>query len=170
MAFTDRLGKNNRRKVVNTTTLMVLALVFSFALFGQLILNALQVTVESFELGGGVLLMIIAIDMLGGTVRSKTVDMKQAAIVPLATPLLVGPGTMTTLIVLAGTQYVVNVLIGGFVAVASIFLVLRYSDRISSLIGKNGVLAGSRLMAIILAAIAANMIHGALLAWGIAKF
>jgi len=141
---------------VNTTTLMVLALVFSFALFGQLILNALQVTVESFELGGGVLLMIIAIDMLGGTVRSKTVDMKQAAIVPLATPLLVGPGTMTTLIVLAGTQYVVNVLIGGFVAVASIFLVLRYSDRISSLIGKNGVLAGSRLMAVILATIAAN--------------
>ena len=169
LAFTDRLGKNNRRKVVNTTTLMVLALVFSFALFGQLILNALQVTVESFELGGGVLLMIIAIDMLGGTVRSKTVDMKQAAIVPLATPLLVGPGTMTTLIVLAGTQYVINVLIGGFVAVASIFLVLRYSDRISSLIGKNGVLAGSRLMAIILAAIAANMIHGALFVWGIAK-
>ena len=170
LAFTDSLGKENRRKVANTTTLMVLALVFSFALFGQLILNALQVTVQSFELGGGILLMIIAIDMLGGAVRTKSVDMKQAAIVPLATPLLVGPGTMTTLIVLAGTQHVINILIGGFVAVAFIFLVLRYSDRISALIGKNGVLASSRLMAIILAAIAANMIHGALLAWGIAKF
>jgi small neutral amino acid transporter SnatA (MarC family) len=65
---------------------------------------------------------------------------------------------------------VINVLIGGFVAVASVFLVLRYSDRISTLIGKNGVLASSRLMAIMLAAIAANMIHGALVAWGIAKF
>lgn len=170
LAFTERLDKKNRMKVVNTTTLVVLALVFAFALFGQLILNALQVTVQSFELGGGILLMIIAVDMLGGAVRTKSVDMKQAAIVPLATPLLVGPGTMTTLIVLAGTEHVINILIGGFVAVAVIFVVLRYSDRISTLIGKNGVLATSRLMAIILAAIAANMIHGALVAWGIAKF
>ena len=170
LAFTDSLDKKNRMKVVNTTTLVVLALVFAFALFGQLILNALQVTVQSFELGGGILLMIIAVDMLGGAVRTKSVDMKQAAIVPLATPLLVGPGTMTTLIVLAGTEHVINILIGGFVAVAVIFLVLKYSNRISTIIGKNGVVATSRLMAIILAAIAANMIHGALLAWGIAKF
>ena len=169
LVFTDDLSEANRRKVVNTTTLIVLALVFSFALFGQLILNVLQVTVESFELGGGLLLMVIAIDMLGGTVRTKTVDMNQVAIVPLATPLLVGPGTMTTLIVLAGTQYLINVLVGGVVAVLAVYLVLRYSHRISAFIGKNGVMAGSRLMAIILAAIAANMIHGALLAWGIAK-
>jgi multiple antibiotic resistance protein len=128
------------------------------------------VTVQSFEFGGGILLMVIAIDMLGGAVRTKSVDMKQAAIVPPATPLLVGPGTMTTLIVLTGTEHLINILVGGVVAAAAVFLVLRYSDRISTLIGKNGVLATSRLMAIILAAIAANMIHGALVAWGIAKF
>jgi multiple antibiotic resistance protein len=170
LIFTERLSQANRRKVANMTTLMVLALVFSFALFGQLLLSALQVKVESFEFGGGLLLMILAIDMLGGTVRTKTVDLNQMAIVPLATPLLVGPGTMTTLIVLAGTQYLVNILIGGVVAAVAVYLVLRYSHRISTVVGKNGVLAGSRLMAIILAAIAANMIHGALFAWGIAKF
>jgi len=170
LIFTEGLSESNRRKVVNTTTLIVLALVFSFALFGQLILTALQVTVESFELGGGLLLMVIAIDMLGGTVRTKTVDMNQVAIVPLATPLLVGPGTMTTLIVLAGTQYLIDILIGGVIAATAVYLVLRHSNRISTVIGKNGVLAGSRLMAIILAAIAANMIHGALVAWGIARF
>jgi len=170
LIYTDHLSGNDRRKVVNTTTLIVLALVFSFALFGQFILTALQVTVESFMLGGGILLMILAIDMLSGTARTKTVDTKQVAIVPLATPLLVGPGTMTTLIVLTGTQYLINVLIGGTIAATAVFLVLRYANRISTLIGKNGVLAGSRLMAIILAAIAANMIHGALLAWGIARF
>jgi multiple antibiotic resistance protein len=125
--------------------------------------------VESFELGGGVLLMILAIDMLGGTVRTKTVDMEQVAIVPLATPLLVGPGTMTTLIVLASTQSLINVLLGGVIAAGAVYLTLRYSDRIARVIGKNGMLAGSRLMAIILAAIAANMLHSALVAWGIAK-
>lgn len=169
LVYTEGLAEGNRRKIVNTTVLIVIALVFSFALFGQLILKALQITVESFMLGGGILLMIIAIDMLGGTVRTKTVNMEQVAIVPLATPLLVGPGTMTTLIVLASTQTLINVLIGGIIAASTVFLVLRYSNRIAGLIGKNGILAGSRLMAIILAAIAANMVHGALIAWGIAK-
>jgi multiple antibiotic resistance protein len=169
MVYTEDVDESSRKKIVNTTVLIVIALVFSFALFGQLILNALQITVESFMLGGGVLLMIIAIDMLGGIVRTKTVNMEQVAIVPLATPLLVGPGTMTTLIVLASTQKLVNVLIGGIIAASAVFLTLRYSNRIAGFIGKNGILAGSRLMAIILAAIAANMIHGALIAWGIAK-
>ena len=169
MIYTENVVEDNRMKFVNTTVLIVIALIFSFALFGQLILNALQVTVESFELGGGVLLMILAIDMLGGTVRTKTVDMEQVAIVPLATPLLVGPGTMTTLIVLASTQSLINVLLGGVIAAGAVYLTLRYSDKIARVIGKNGMLAGSRLMAIILAAIAANMLHSALVAWGIAK-
>lgn len=169
MVYTEDASETNRRKIVNTTILIVIALVFAFTLFGQLILNALQITVESFELGGGVLLMIIAIDMLGGTVRTKTVDMEQAAIVPIATPLLVGPGTMTTLIVLASTQSLINVLLGGIISAAAVYLTLRYSNRIAKVIGKNGMLAGSRLMAIILAAIAANMVHSALIAWGIAK-
>jgi multiple antibiotic resistance protein len=169
MVYTENARENNRIKIVNTTVLIVIALIFSFALFGQLILNALQITVESFELGGGILLMIIAVDMLGGSVRTKTVHMEQVAIVPLATPLLIGPGTMTTLIVLASTQSLINVLLGGVIATGAVYLILRYSDRIARVIGKNGMLAGSRLMAIILAAIAANMVHSALIAWGIAK-
>jgi multiple antibiotic resistance protein len=172
MVYTEDVSEGSRRKIVNATILIVIALVFSFTLFGQLILNALQITVQSFELGGGVLLMIIAIDMLGGTVRTKTVDMEQVAIVPIATPLLVGPGTMTTLIVLASTQSLINVrpaVIGGIIAAAAVYLTLRYSNKIAKVIGKNGMLAGSRLMAIILAAIAANMVHSALIAWGIAK-
>jgi len=169
MVYTEDVDESSKRKMVNTTVLIAIALVSAFALFGQLILNALQITVESFMLGGGLLLMVIAIDMLGGTVRTKTVNLEQVAIVPLATPLLVGPGTMTTLIVLANTQRLINVLIGGIIAAGAVFLTLRYSNRLADLIGKNGILAGSRLIAIILAAIAANMIHGVLIAWGIAK-
>jgi len=94
---------------------------------------------------------------------------KQAALVPLATPLIVGPGTMATLIVLANTDNLINVLVAGMIAAFGVFLILKYSNKIANLIGDNGVQAVSRLMAIILAAIAASMIHGALVAWGIAK-
>ena len=112
--------------------------------------------------------MVIAVSMLQGT-QSKMLDARQAALVPLATPLIVGPGTMATLIVLANTDNLINVLVAGMIAAFGVFLILNYSDKIANLIGNNGVHAVSRLMAIILAAIAADMIHGALLAWGIAK-
>ena len=112
--------------------------------------------------------MIIAVHMMGGT-ESKMLDATQAALVPIATPLIVGPGTMATLIVLANSGNLINVLVAGLIAAFGVFLILKYSDKIANLIGNNGVQAISRLMAIILAAIAANMIHDALLAWGIAR-
>jgi len=76
---------------------------------------------------------------------------------------------MATLIVLANTDNLINVLVAGMIAAFGVYLILEYSDRIANLIGNNGVSAISRLMAIILAAIAADMIHNALYAWGIAK-
>ena len=165
---TQGLTKVERSRIVHITSLFVIALVLTSALIGRLIINALQITVSSFEMGGGVLVMVIAVSMLQG-IEGKRLDARQAALVPLATPLIVGPGTMATLIVLANTDNLINVLVAGMIAAFGVFLILRYSDRIANLIGDNGVQAVSRLMAIILAAIAASMIHGALLAWGIAK-
>lgn len=169
LAYTSELPLSERRKLVNTIVVVVVTLIFSFTLFGQLILSLLRITIESFKLAGGVLLMVLAIDMLGGTVRTKTIDTEQVAIVPLATPLLVGPGTMTTLIILTNTQSLINVLLGGLIAALLVYLVLRYSNNIAVIIGKNGILLGSRLMSVILAAVASNMIYEALKAWGIAK-
>ena len=155
--------------MVNTIVTVVITLIFSFTLFGQLILSLLRITIESFKLAGGVLLMVLAIDMLGGTVRTKTIDTEQIAIVPLANPLLVGSGTMTTLIFLTNTQSLINVLLGGLIAALLVYLVLRYSNNIAIIIGKNRILLGSRLMSVILAAVASSMIYEALRAWGIAK-
>jgi len=169
LSFTSRLENGERKKIVNTATTIVVALLFVFALFGLLILDALNVSVSSFKLGGGVLLMVLAIDMLSGLSRSKSVELDQIAVVPLATPLLVGPGTMTTLIVLSGTHPIINVLIGAIVAAAGVYLTLRFSPLLVSLLGKNGIQTVSRIMAVILAAVAAQMIYSALYEWGIAK-
>ncbi len=107
--------------------------------------------------------------MLGGISRSKSIDLKQVAVVPLATPLLVGPGTMTTLIVLSHSYTIMNVLLGGLIATVGVYLTLRFSPVLVSAIGNNGVQAASRIMAVILAAIASQMIQSALLEWGIAS-
>jgi|YelNatPaOPRAMG01_1025707.scaffolds.fasta_scaffold10023_2 multiple antibiotic resistance protein len=169
LIYTGKLKEDERRKITSTTTMIVIVLLLTFTLFGPLILNALEVSVTNFRFGGGILLLILAIDMLGGMSRSKTIDVRQAAVVPLATPLLVGPGTMTTLIVLANTYAIVNVLVGGLIASIGVYLTLRFAPLLVSAIGNNGVQAVSRIMAVILAAIASQMIHLALLEWGIAK-
>jgi len=169
LSFTSRLESNERQKIVNTTTTIITALLFTFSLFGPLILGALNVSVASFKLGGGILLLVLAIDMLSGLSRSKSVELDEVAVVPLATPLLVGPGTMTTLIVLSGTHAIINVLVGAIIAAAGVYLTLRFSPLLISLLGKNGIRTVSRIMSVILAAVAAQMIHSALYEWGIAK-
>ncbi|MEM0057942.1 MAG: MarC family protein [Candidatus Bathyarchaeia archaeon] len=169
LIYTGKLREDERLKITSTTTMIVIALLLTFTLFGPLILKALDVSVTNFRFGGGILLLILAIDMLGGMSRSKTIDIRQVAVVPLATPLLVGPGTMTTLIVLSSTYSIINVLIGGLIAAVGVYLTLRFAPLLVSVMGNNGVQAASRIMAVILAAIASQMIHSALLEWGIAK-
>ncbi|MBS7646561.1 MAG: MarC family protein [Candidatus Bathyarchaeia archaeon] len=169
LIYTGRLRHDERLKIIGTTTMIVIALLLTFTLFGPLILNALEISVTNFRFGGGILLLILAIDMLGGMSRSKAIDIRQVAVVPLATPLLVGPGTMTTLIVLSSTYAIINVLIGGLIAAVGVYLTLRFAPLLVSAIGNNGVQAASRIMSVILAAIASQMIHSALMEWGIAK-
>ncbi len=168
IAFTGDLNEAGRNQVLQTTMAIVIALLFSFALFGTLLLQALNINVSSFEFGGGILLMVIAIEMLGGSPRNKSVETGQVAVVPLATPLLVGPGTMTTLIVLTSAESVINVLVGGLLAALATYLTLRLAPYLMRVLGPNGTQAIGRLMAIVLAAVAANMIFSALYGWGIA--
>lgn len=169
LIYTGNLKREERLKITGTTTMIVIVLLLTFTFFGPLILNALNISVTNFRFGGGILLLILAIDMLGGMSRSKVIDIKQVAVVPLATPLLVGPGTMTTLIVLSSAYPIINVLVGGLIAAVGVYLTLRFSPILVSAVGNNGVQATSRIMAVVLAAIASQMIHSALLDWGIAK-
>ncbi len=169
LMFTGGLKVTERQKIINTITIIVIGLILTFALFGPILLQALDVSVANFRLGGGILLMILAIDMLSGISRSKSVDLQQVAVVPLATPLLVGPGTMTTLIVQANSYPIINVILGGLIAVLGVYLIFWAAPMLVSAFGKNGVLAISRIMAVVLAAIASQMIYLALYDWGIVK-
>lgn len=169
LIYTGGLDGEVRLKITGTIALIVMVLLLTFSLFGTIILSALNVSITSFRLGGGILLLVLAIDMLGGLSRSKTIDTSQVAVVPLATPLLVGPGTMTTVIVLSNSYPIVNVLLGALIATLGVYVTLRFAPILVSAIGNNGVQAVSRIMAVILAAVASQMIHSALLEWGIAR-
>ena len=170
LALMEEVDKIQRRRLLRKAVITVFLLMLVFLLGGSFILGFMRIGVDSVRFGGGILLFVISIDMLGGVSRTKTIEEReQMFIVPIASPLLVGPGTITTLIVLSAVYPAYLGVISVAITALLIYLTLRGSEQITGIIGKNGVRAMGRLMAIIIAATAAEMIHTALYNWGIAK-
>jgi len=170
LSLMEEVDKIRRRCLLRKAVVTVFLLMLVFLLGGGFILGFMRIGVDSVRFGGGILLFVISIDMLGGVSRTKTIEEReQMFIVPIASPLLVGPGTITTLIVFSAVYPAHLGVISVAITALLIYLTLRGSEQITGIIGKNGVRAMGRLMAIIIAATAAEMIHTALYNWGIAE-
>lgn len=166
LSMTDDLDRTTRRRIVFRSSVAVLLICLVMAAAGNYILGFFNINIASLRVGGGILLMVIAIEMLGGLPRTKVIDQKEeVAIVPIATPLLVGPGTMTTVILLSATTPL-GVLIASILVVATLtYLILRYSEHLAGLMGKNGIRALGRFMTIIISAFAAQLIYSGITEW-----
>jgi len=168
MSLMGDRGKDEKAIAVRRASLYAAALMAVFAVLGGVILGFFNVSIASLRFGGGILLMVIAIDMLSGLSRTKMLEStEEALIVPIATPLLVGPGTITTLIVMAATHGVVMTLAASGIASLLVYLTLRSGELLLEVAGKNVVRGVGRFMSVIIASISAEMIHSALLEWGL---
>ncbi|MEM4509254.1 MAG: MarC family protein [Archaeoglobaceae archaeon] len=166
LSLTEGMNPAKRHQIVRRSMLTVLMLAIVLAIGGSLILDFFRVSIFSLQIGGGILLMVIAIDMLSGLPRTKAVESEQEiAIVPIATPLLLGPGTMTTIIVLSKTVSMLSLIISVFIVVLLAYLLLRYSELLIKILGINGIRAISRFMTIIIAAFAAQLLYGGFTGW-----
>lgn len=166
LSLTDDLDLNERHRIVRNSSLAVLTIALSLALGGSYLLTFFHVSISSLQVGGGILLMAIAIEMLGGLPRTKSLESHaEVAIVPIATPLLVGPGTMTTIIVLTGTVPFYLLIASIFMVTFITYLLLRYSEILVRILGRNGVRALGRFMTIIIAAFAAQLIYSGITEW-----
>ncbi|HPE63225.1 MAG TPA: NAAT family transporter [Methanothrix sp.] len=148
-----------------------------FALSGDMVLRFFGATVDSLRVAGGILLFIMAIEMLKAKPRRKVTaaeladasDREDVSVFPLATPLLTGPGAITTVIVLMGSAagavekgVVLVALTATFVAT---YLILRSSEYVGRILGVTGILVMTRIMGLMLGAIAVNFV--AVGAWNI---
>ncbi len=166
LSLTDDLEAVERHRIVRNSSFAVLIIALAVALGGSYLLSFFRVSISSLQVGGGVLLMAIAIEMLGGLPRTKSLESHtEVAIVPIATPLLVGPGTMTTIIVLSGIVPLFLLIISIFVVAFVTYLLLRYSDILVRVLGRNGIRAMGRFMTIIIAAFAAQLIYSGVTEW-----
>ena len=165
LTLTEGIRRETRARILNTAIMAVTIIGLVFIGAGNLILRFYHLSVMAIKFGGGVLLMVIAIDMMSGMPRSKTVDKREIAVVPLATPMMVGPGTLTVLIYLGTIMPLSHAILGFLAGVLTVYLTLAASGYFIKLLGRTGVKALSRFMSLILASIAAQMMYDAVAGW-----
>lgn len=159
VGLTENMAINQRKKVFNVATLVAFVLLLVFAFTGNEILTIFGISIESFEVAGGILLLIIAIRILiSGSMHEHAETPESVGAVPIAIPLLVGPGAITTTIFNLQV-YNTAVTIAAVVIVLSItWIILRFIGRIYRFLGKTGSVVIARVMALMIAAIAVQYI------------
>ncbi|HEV2519203.1 MAG TPA: MarC family protein [Thermoplasmata archaeon] len=180
VALTEGMDAADRLVVLKRSTVVVGAILAIFAVFGRFLFAAFGFTLEAFEIAGGILLFLVAYDMLRGQVantRLTALDREEAlsrrdeiSIVPLGIPLLAGPGAISTVMIYEGyagndpIDIAATFIAIGVTTVAT-YIVLRYGHRILRSLGRVGVMALTRVMGLLLAAISVQFILDGVLAF-----
>jgi multiple antibiotic resistance protein len=163
-----------RRRLTNAVTITVFLVLASAAVFGEPLLKLIGGSLPAFQVGGGLVLLLMALAMLNaeaGKVRQNPEEAAElrsgdlSGVVPLAVPLLAGPGAISTTIIAAqsGGAARVGLLILCIAGVcALLFAVLRLAERIGHRMGTTGLNIATRLLGLLLAAIAIEMMAGGL--------
>jgi multiple antibiotic resistance protein len=172
LAVTEDLPRQARRSVAVRSSIIAGAILIGTALIGDWLLHTLSISLPAFRIAGGLLLFSIASEMVFGVrLRREGREAEEAleehvrniAAFPLAIPLLAGPGAITATVLLAGRAggnlMLTAVLIGVVVLVAaSCFLAFLFAERIGRFLGLTGNIVLSRLLGVLLAALAVQYV------------
>ena len=159
IGLTQNVPDAQRKRVYNTATLVGFILLLVFAFTGQGILNIFGLSIYSFEVAGGILLLIIAIRILISGVRESDESSPESlGAVPIAIPLLVGPGAITTTIFNIQAYGTIAAILAVLVVLSLTWVILRFINRIYKFLGKTGSIVIARVMALFIAAIAVQYI------------
>ncbi len=169
--FTQNLSKDEKRRTAYAAPAAMAAVLLLAALFGERLLWLFGISIHSFMVGGGLLILLTGIAMMGAyapLLKSTPAEEREAeeaqnvAVVPLAVPLMAGPGAITAVILAAHSSagaLAFGVLIGVVAAVAGITLLLFLTaDRTAGLLGRTGMNIFTRLLGLVLTAYAVETI------------
>lgn len=150
-------SERDARVYINRASVVIFILLTVFSTAGGAILHLLGLDISYLRVAAGVLLMAISIDTLITGHKPSKISVGEYIIVPIATPLIVGPGTMTLLIASSKVYGVINTLIASYIAFLSTYLILLVSNRIVKLLGNTFIHGLGRFMSIIIASFAVEM-------------
>jgi multiple antibiotic resistance protein len=158
VGLTENITDAQRRKTYNTAILVGVALLLVFAFTGQEILSLFALSIYSFEVAGGILLLIIAIRILISGFHENVESPESLGAVPIAIPLLVGPGAITTTIFNLQAYGTAITIAAVVVVLALTWVILRFINGFYKILGKTGSIVIARVMALLIAAIAVQYI------------
>jgi len=156
------MDTRKRENIVNQILMVAVILLFAFLFFGTYIFKFFGIGLDTFQIGGGIILLIIAItyllDIHTGIHRHKDISA-----VPMGTPLLIGPGAITSTLILVNQFGVLVTFIAAVFALTAVWLILRFSGGIYRLIGAHWAMVASRIMGLVLAAISVEFIKAGII-------
>ncbi|HEY9485465.1 MAG TPA: MarC family protein [Nitrososphaeraceae archaeon] len=159
IAFTKKLEKAEHKTVSKTAIITAAALLLLFGIAGTQILGLFGITIFSFMIAGGTLLFIIAIELLTyGEWRFVSKVKEDIGVVPIAFPLLAGPGSITAVIISYQTSGFLITFFSIIIVMTITYVILRMVNPIYKILGNRGSMIVSRVFAVIIAAIAVEYI------------
>ncbi len=171
ISFTATNTRQERQKIIRIASISVASVIGFTTLLGQQVIDFFGISVNSFQVGGGIIVVLMAISMVNAHPSGTKTTPEEAvegelkdniAVVPLAIPLLTGPGTISTVIIYAdkgaGWVQTVNLIGSGIGIGVLVFAALSAADPISRILGRTGINVATRLMGLMLAALGVELI------------
>jgi multiple antibiotic resistance protein len=175
LGATEELSRQERRRAAALSVVIAFCILIFFGIAGQFLLHAMGISLLSFQIAGGIILLLFSISMVLGEPRTGPASASEpaalkVAIYPLATPIIAGPGSMLAIIILTDNHRFTlpqQVLTYGVLAtVLTLMLaVFLLGNTISRIIGHGGANVIRRIMGVILAALSVNLIVSAVAQW-----
>jgi len=169
VAITDGSSSSARISMARRACTIAFVVMATFSLLGARILNAFEVSIPALQIAGGLVILRVGLEMLGGNrarlspeERAEAIEKDDIAVTPLGVPMLCGPGTITTGIVLesqaTGGLQVAALIGSGAVIYAITFALLWGAVRYSAFVGQLTLRVVARLMGLLLAAVAVQFV------------
>ncbi len=164
ISLTGKLRKEERERLATAAVIRAGIILTVFVFLGNAVLNAFHISIESFRIAGGLILVLLGLQILFGInlENERPEEENDISVVPLAMPLIAGPGMITSAVILS-KEYGYFLTLAGIVAnlvLTKIFF--HYSGFILKLLGKKGSLAFAKVMGLILVAIGVEFVRSAL--------
>ncbi|HBG61953.1 MAG: hypothetical protein A2Y03_02970 [Omnitrophica WOR_2 bacterium GWF2_38_59] len=157
--LTKEFGVNEKRRIVFQSVWTAISVAFVFILVGKSLFSLLGITIGDFMVAGGLVLFCIAIIDLVVPGKRRRMPTEELGVVPLGTPLIVGPAVLTTCLIIIDQYGIMPTIMSVVLNVLFAAVLFIFSDNVIKIIGKSGATALSKVMALLLAAIAIMMVR-----------
>jgi multiple antibiotic resistance protein len=159
LSLTSDMKPPEKKKLITDATLTALAVSLVFLFGGRMIFNFLGITENDFRVGGGIVLLVLAVIDLTVTGEKTRAPQTSVGVVPIGIPLIIGPAVLTTLLIVVDTYGYLSAVIGLLANLFLVWLIFRNSDYIIRVMGEAGSKAFAKVAALFMAAIAIMMIR-----------